>query len=122
MIRTPALTAALAALVFLGGCATETSRTLGSQLLWILDIYGFMVAGFLITMGTLGDRIGRRRLLLIGALAFGVASVAAAFANSAGMLILTRALLGIAGATLMPSTGQVRSSKQRLQLIRSYTP
>jgi len=75
-----------------------------SQLLWILDIYGFMVAGFLITMGTLGDRIGRRRLLLIGALAFGVASVAAAFANSAGMLILTRALLGIAGATLMPST------------------
>jgi len=75
-----------------------------SQLLWILDIYGFMVAGFLITMGTLGDRIGRRRLLLAGALAFGVASVAAAFANSAEMLIITRALLGIAGATLMPST------------------
>lgn len=75
-----------------------------SQLLWILDIYGFMVAGFLITMGTLGDRIGRRRLLLAGALAFGLASVAAAFANSAEMLIVTRALLGIAGATLMPST------------------
>ena len=75
-----------------------------SQLLWILDIYGFMVAGFLITMGTLGDRIGRRRLLLAGALAFGLASVAAAFASSAGMLIITRALLGVAGATLMPST------------------
>ncbi|SDS08679.1 MFS transporter, DHA2 family, multidrug resistance protein [Halopseudomonas xinjiangensis] len=75
-----------------------------SQLLWILDIYGFMVAGFLITMGTLGDRIGRRRLLLAGAFAFGLASVAAAFATSAGMLIATRALLGIAGATLMPST------------------
>ncbi|AQZ94683.1 MFS transporter [Halopseudomonas phragmitis] len=75
-----------------------------SQLLWILDIYGFMIAGFLITMGTLGDRIGRRRLLLVGAFAFGVASVMAAFANSANMLILTRALLGIAGATLMPST------------------
>lgn len=75
-----------------------------SQLLWILDIYGFMVAGFLITMGTLGDRIGRRRLLLCGAAAFGVASVAAAFATSPGMLILTRALLGVAGATLMPST------------------
>src|SRR5712671_4098485 len=75
-----------------------------SQLLWIVDIYGFMVAGLLITMGTLGDRIGRRRLLLIGAAAFGVASVLAAFSNSAGMLIATRAVLGIAGATLAPST------------------
>lgn len=75
-----------------------------SQLLWIVDIYGFMVAGLLITMGTLGDRIGRRRLLLIGAAAFGVASVLAAFASSAAMLIATRALLGIAGATLAPST------------------
>src|SRR5260221_4512341 len=75
-----------------------------SQLLWIVDIYGFMVAGLLITMGTLGDRIGRRRLLLIGAAAFGVASVLAAFSTSASMLIATRALLGIAGATLAPST------------------
>jgi DHA2 family multidrug resistance protein-like MFS transporter len=75
-----------------------------SQLLWIVDIYGFMIAGSLITMGTLGDRIGRRRLLLIGAAAFGVASVVAAFSNSAEMLIATRALLGVAGATLMPST------------------
>jgi DHA2 family multidrug resistance protein-like MFS transporter len=75
-----------------------------TQLLWIVDIYGFMVAGFLITMGTLGDRIGRRRLLLIGATAFGIASVIAAFSNSAEMLIATRALLGIAGATLAPST------------------
>jgi DHA2 family multidrug resistance protein-like MFS transporter len=75
-----------------------------SQLLWIVDIYGFLVAGSLITMGTLGDRIGRRRLLLIGAAAFGVASVLAAFSTSAGMLIATRALLGIAGATLAPST------------------
>ncbi len=75
-----------------------------AQLLWIVDIYGFMVAGALITMGTLGDRIGRRRLLLIGAAAFGVASVLAAFATSAEMLIATRALLGIAGATLAPST------------------
>ena len=55
-------------------------------------------------MGTLGDRIGRRRLLLIGAAAFGVASVLAAFSTSAEMLIATRALLGIAGATLAPST------------------
>jgi DHA2 family multidrug resistance protein-like MFS transporter len=75
-----------------------------SQLLWIIDIYGFLVAGSLITMGTLGDRIGRRRLLMIGAAAFGVASVLAAFSKSAEMLIATRALLGIAGATLAPST------------------
>ncbi len=75
---------------------------MGSQLLWIIDIYGFLVAGSLITMGTLGDRIGRRRLLLIGAAAFGIASVLAAFSASAEMLIATRALLGIAGATLAP--------------------
>ena len=75
-----------------------------AQLLWIIDIYGFMVAGFLITMGTLGDRIGRRKLLLIGATAFGVASIFAAFANSAEMLIAARAILGIAGATIAPST------------------
>ena len=76
----------------------------GLQLLWIVDIYGFMVAGALVTMGTLGDRIGRRRLLMIGAVAFGLASVLAAFAPSAELLILARALLGLAAATLAPST------------------
>lgn len=76
----------------------------GTQLLWIMDIYGFLVAGFLITMGTLGDRIGRRKLLMIGAAFFGIASILAAFANTAGMLIAARAILGIAGATLAPST------------------
>jgi DHA2 family multidrug resistance protein-like MFS transporter len=75
-----------------------------SQLLWITDIYGFLLAGLLITMGTLGDRIGRRRLLLIGATAFGAASVLAAFSTSPEMLIAARALLGVAGATLAPST------------------
>jgi DHA2 family multidrug resistance protein-like MFS transporter len=75
-----------------------------SQLLWIIDIYGFLVAGFLITMGTLGDRIGRRRLLMFGAVAFGAGSVLAAFSTSAEMLIVARALLGVAGATLAPST------------------
>ncbi|CAA0108764.1 Antiseptic resistance protein [Starkeya nomas] len=75
-----------------------------SQLLWIIDIYGFMVAGTLMLMGTLGDRIGRRKLLLIGAAAFACASVLAAMARSAEQLILARALLGIAGATLAPST------------------
>jgi DHA2 family multidrug resistance protein-like MFS transporter len=76
----------------------------GVQLLWIVDIYGFMLAGSLITMGALGDRIGRRRLLLAGSAAFGVTSVLAAFSTSAGMLIAARALLGVAGATLAPST------------------
>src|SRR5882724_11423536 len=75
-----------------------------TELLWIVDIYGFIVAGSLTTMGTLGDRIGRRRLLLFGAGAFGVASVLAAFSTSAAMLIAMRAVLGVAGATLAPST------------------
>lgn len=75
-----------------------------AQLLWIIDVYGFLVAGALVTMGTLGDRIGRRRLLMIGATAFGAVSVVAAFSTSAEMLIVCRALLGIAGATLAPST------------------
>ena len=75
-----------------------------AQLLWITDIYGFLVAGFLITMGTLGDRIGRRKVLLAGAAAFGVASIVAALSTSAEMLIGARALQGIAGATIAPST------------------
>ncbi len=83
---------------------SEDLQPSSAQLLWIIDIYGFMVAGFLITMGTLGDRIGRRKLLLAGAAAFGVLSLLAAFSNSPEMLIVSRALLGIAGATLAPST------------------
>ncbi|MGI0004818.1 MAG: MFS transporter [Nitrososphaera sp.] len=75
-----------------------------SQLLWIIDVYGFFVAGSLITMGNLGDRIGRRRLLLIGAVTFGITSVLAAFSTSAEMLIVSRALLGVSGATIAPST------------------
>lgn len=75
-----------------------------AELLWINDIYGFMVAGFLVTMGTLGDRVGRRKVLLIGASAFGAASVFAALSTSAPMLIVARACLGIAGATIAPST------------------
>ncbi|WP_438488134.1 MFS transporter [Streptomyces sp. S186] len=74
------------------------------QQLWILDVYGFVLAGLLITMGALGDRIGRRRLLLSGAVLFGLASCLAAYAQSAEMLIAARALLGVGGATLMPST------------------
>ena len=92
---------------------TAALQPSSTQLLWIIDIYGFLLAGALITMGTLGDRIGRRRLLLAGAAAFGVASVLAAYATSAELLIASRALLGIAGATLAPST---------LSLIRNMFP
>ncbi|WP_340560315.1 MFS transporter [Streptomyces sp. GSL17-111] len=93
-----------------------------NQTLWIIDIFGFLLAGFLITMGTLGDRIGRRRLLMIGGAGFAVASLVAAYANSAEMLIAARALLGFFGATLMPSTLSLISnmfadSKQRAQAV-----
>ncbi|TWD79249.1 DHA2 family multidrug resistance protein-like MFS transporter [Kribbella amoyensis] len=75
-----------------------------TEQLWIFDIYGFVLAGLLITMGSLGDRIGRRRLLLIGAVGFGLASLAAAYAQNPEQLIAARAVLGLGGATLMPST------------------
>ena len=75
-----------------------------NQTLWILDLYGFFLAGLLITMGSVGDRIGRRRLLMIGAMVFGAASVLAAFSTSPEMLLVARALLGVGGATIAPST------------------
>jgi len=83
---------------------TEALGASSSQQLWILDVYGFMVAGLMITMGNIGDRIGRRRLLLASAALFGVASVAAAYSTSPEMLIVTRAVLGIAGAAIAPCT------------------
>jgi DHA2 family multidrug resistance protein-like MFS transporter len=97
-----------------------------TQQLWISDIYGFMIAGLLITMGTLGDRIGRRKLLLIGGGLFGVASILAAYAPTPELLILARALLGIAGATLAPSTlalipNMFRDPKQRGTAIAVWT-
>ncbi|WP_030177008.1 MFS transporter [Spirillospora albida] len=85
----------------------QLSADLGAtavQQLWISDGYGFLVAGMVITMGTLGDRIGRRRLLVIGAAAFAALSVVAALATDPLTLIVVRALLGVAGATLAPST------------------
>jgi DHA2 family multidrug resistance protein-like MFS transporter len=97
-----------------------------ATLLWIVDIYGFFVAGLLVTMGNLGDRIGRRRLLLIGATAFGIASVVAAMSRTTGMLIFARAVLGIAGATLAPSTlslirNMFLDSRQRTVAIGVWT-
>ncbi len=90
----------------------------GIEQLWIVDIYGFVVGGFLVTMGGLGDRIGRRKLLLIGAAVFGAASVVSAYAPNPELLIASRALLGVAGATLTPSTLSLvgtmfRDEKQR---------
>jgi DHA2 family multidrug resistance protein-like MFS transporter len=104
------------------------SENLGAspaQSLWILDIYGFLLAGFLVTMGNLGDRIGRRRLLLMGAGGFLVTTLLAAYSVSPGMLIAARALMGIAGATLMPSTlalitNMFKDAKQRASSIAAW--
>src|SRR5215470_11310326 len=97
-----------------------------TQQLWIFDIYGFVLAGLLITMGSLGDRIGRRRLLLIGALAFSLASLGAAYSHTAGQLIAARAVEGIAGATLVPSTlalirNMFHDERQRRTAIAIWT-
>ncbi|MFI2781679.1 MFS transporter [Streptomyces sp. ALB3] len=83
---------------------SEDLEPTGTQLLWIGDVYSFVIAGLLVSMGSLGDRIGRKKLLLTGATAFGAVSVLNAYASSPEMMILARALLGVAGATLMPST------------------
>ncbi|MBO0653441.1 MFS transporter [Streptomyces triculaminicus] len=83
---------------------SEDLRPTGTQLLWIGDVYSFVIAGLLVSMGSLGDRIGRKKLLLCGAVAFGAVSALNAYASSPEMMIAARALLGVAGATLMPST------------------
>jgi len=97
-----------------------------TQQLWIFDVYGFVLAGLLITMGSLGDRIGRRRLLLAGAVAFSLASVGAAYSHSAAELIAARAVQGVAGATLMPSTlalirNMFHDERQRRTAIAIWT-
>ncbi|RRD04138.1 MFS transporter [Arachnia propionica] len=76
----------------------------GAEQLWLLDIYALMLAGLLVTMSSLGDRFGRRRALLIGAFFFAAASVAGAMSTEPWMLIAARALLGVAGAAIMPGT------------------
>ncbi|MBE1502131.1 DHA2 family multidrug resistance protein-like MFS transporter [Amycolatopsis lexingtonensis] len=97
-----------------------------AQMLWIVDIYGFTIAGLLVTMGNLGDRIGHRKLLMIGAALFSVASAVAAWSSSAEMLIAARAGLGIAGSTLMPTmlgliSTMFRNAKQRAVAISVQT-
>ncbi|MGP3988807.1 MFS transporter [Streptomyces sp. 3N207] len=96
-----------------------------TQLLWLVDIYSFVLAGLLVTMGTLGDRIGRRKLLMAGCAGFGIASALAAYAPSAAALIAARVLLGVAGATLMPSTlsllrSMFRDERQRLVAVAAW--
>lgn len=91
-------------LSFALGEISQSLTPTGKQLLWIVDIYPLILAGLLVPMGTLGDRLGRRKLLLIGAAGFGLVSVYAAFSPTAEHLIAARALLGVFGATLMPST------------------
>jgi DHA2 family multidrug resistance protein-like MFS transporter len=79
-------------------------RPTPNQLLWINDIYGFMVGGTMIIMGTLGDRIGRRRLIVICAAVFAIASVVAAFSVAPWMVIVSRAVMGVAGSAIMPAS------------------
>lgn len=87
--------------------APTLSMTLGAsgnELLWIIDIYSLVMAGMVLPMGALGDRIGFKRLLLLGGVLFGLASLAAAFAHSASWLIATRAILAIGAAMIVPAT------------------
>ena len=98
----------------------------GTEQLWIIDMYGFVLAGLLIAMGNIGDRIGRRTLLIIGSVIFGLASVAAAFATDPTTLIIERAIQGIGGATLMPSTlalvrNMFHDQKQRRSAIAVWS-
>lgn len=83
---------------------SEQLRPSSAQLLWIGDVYSFVIAGLLVSMGALGDRIGRKRLLLAGSAVFGVVSALTAYAQSPEAVIVWRTVLGVAGATLMPST------------------
>lgn len=83
---------------------SEALRPSATGMLWIVDVYPLVLAGLLVAMGSLGDRIGRRRLLLVGATGFAAVSALAAFAPTAEWLVAGRAALGVFGAMLMPST------------------
>src|SRR5690606_37032007 len=82
----------------------EDLRPAGIELLWIVDAYPLVCASLLLLFGTLGDRVGRRRVLLLGYATFGLASLLAAYATTPAMLIAARGLLGVGGAMIMPAT------------------
>lgn len=113
--------------LFVAGAEISEQLELSStEWLWAMDLYSFVMAGLLVTMGNLGDRFGRRRLLLIGAAAFGLASTLLAFAPNGGLLILGRAGLAIGGATLAPSTmslirGMFHHEDQRRIAVGAWT-
>ncbi|MED5016584.1 MFS transporter [Paenibacillus chibensis] len=94
----------VAVLFFAAPAIAADLKPNATQQLWIFDVYGFILAGMLLTMGAIGDRIGRKRLLIIGSVGFAVSSIFAAYAQTAEALIMARGLLGIAGSTLMPSS------------------
>ncbi|WP_392424840.1 MFS transporter [Barrientosiimonas humi] len=92
-------------ILFLAAPSMATDlRPTSTQMLWILDIYGFVMAGFLVAMGVLGDRVGKRRLMVIGAVGFGALSVVAALTSDPALMIAWRALLGLFAAMMVPST------------------
>ena len=92
------------ALSFAMPAISEALRPTGVELLWIIDVYPLVLAGLLIPMGALGDRYGRRRILLIGAIGFAAVSAIAEFAPSASWLITARAATGLFGSMLLPAT------------------
>lgn len=124
VVSLPALVVTMdVSILFLAVPSLSASLTpTASQLLWISDIYGFVIAGSLLTMGAVSDRVGPRRLLMLGATAFAAASLLAAFASTPQALITARAILGLAGATLAPSSMAIlrtlfRQERQRRQAV-----
>ncbi len=94
-----------------------------SQLQWIVDAYTLVFAGLLLTMGSLGDRFGRRKALIAGLSIFGLGSIWAAFSGSANVLIAARAVMGIGGALIMPSTLSITTNIfQGKERGRAYSP
>src|SRR4051812_39371902 len=96
-----------------------------AQLLWITDSYNFLVAGSMLTTGAIGDRIGRRRMILICAAIFAFASAAGAFATTALLVILCRAVMGVAGSAIMPASMSLigvlfPEEKARVQAMGAY--
>lgn len=128
LLLLPALLIAVdVSVLFIAGPAIAAAlHPTSGQWLWAMDIYGFVLASLLITMGSLGDRFGRRRVLLAGAAVFGIGSAAAAYAPSAGWLIAARAVMALGGATLAPSTlslirGMFSDEARRGRAVAAWT-